>query len=105
MIEPHPEFSEYSDARLEQYQAILEEKLRWAKEDGDVMEISWYESEMSLLQAERARRNGGRDNGYHQPIAELKLEQQALHGLAGEIVQGIGPYSESDPAALLLNVL
>src|SRR5512138_3296202 len=35
----------------------------------------------------------------------IRLDPQALHGLAGDIVRAIGPYSESDPAALLLNTL
>lgn len=33
------------------------------------------------------------------------LDPAALHGLAGEIVNEIGPFSEADPAALLLHTL
>jgi hypothetical protein len=33
------------------------------------------------------------------------LKPEAFHGLAGEIVRGIEPYSEADPAALLVQLL
>jgi len=36
-----------------------------------------------------------------QPVVDLA----AYHGLAGEIVDAISPYSEGDPAAILVNVL
>lgn len=36
---------------------------------------------------------------------KITLDPQALYGLAGEIVRTVEPYSESDPAALLLNTL
>jgi hypothetical protein len=58
-IEPHPDFTTYSDSRLELRQGLIDQKIAWAKEDRDDFAISWYEIEMSLLQAERARRDGG----------------------------------------------
>lgn len=38
-------------------------------------------------------------------IAEPVLDDQALYGLAGEIVRAIDPYTEADPVATLLNIL
>ena len=37
--------------------------------------------------------------------AQPMADSEAYHGLAGEIVSAISPYSESDPAAILVNVL
>lgn len=36
---------------------------------------------------------------------DVKLSQDALYGLAGEVVELISPHSEADPAALLFNFL
>jgi AAA domain len=58
-IEPHPEFATFSDSYLELRQGLIDQKIAWAKEDGDDFAINWYEIEMALLHAERARRNGG----------------------------------------------
>jgi hypothetical protein len=60
-----------------------------------------FEVEQELQRQEAEHGNGAE----HQSKVELKLEPQAFHGLAGDIVRAIEPYSESDPAALLLNVL
>jgi len=63
-----------------------------------------YEVERELSEQERAGSNG---NGvdHQQESKQIALEPQALYGLAGDTVRTIGPYSESDPAALLLNTL
>src|SRR5262249_1801665 len=57
-IEPHPEFQTFSDERLEIHQTFIDQKIAWSNEDGEDFVKHWYECEMSLLQAERARRNG-----------------------------------------------
>jgi hypothetical protein len=64
-IEPHPEFRECSDAYLVHRQGLIDQKIAWAREDGDKDAISWYECEMALLQAEKARRNGGSNSFPH----------------------------------------
>jgi hypothetical protein len=61
-IEPHPEFGEFSDERLELHQTIIDQKIAWAKQDGDDFAVHWYECEMSLLQAARAKRNGAQNS-------------------------------------------
>ena len=63
-FEPYPNFEEFSDARLDLEQKLVEEKITWADTDGDGLLKSYYENEMRLLQAERARRNGG-TNSYN----------------------------------------
>ena len=105
-IEPHPEFSTYSDPNLELRQGLIDQKIAWAKEDCDDFAVNWYEVEMALLHAERARRNGGKNSSNSSPLpAKLILKAEALYGLVGRIVEAIGPYSESDPVAILTNVL
>jgi Protein of unknown function (DUF3987) len=44
-------------------------------------------------------------NAQPRPKRKPLLSHEALHGLAGEIVRAIEPYSESDPVAILTNVL
>jgi Protein of unknown function (DUF3987) len=109
-IEPHPDdFRTYSDSQLELRQEFIDQKLALARQDGDDLVINWYEIEMISLQAERARRNGV--NSYNSfnsyTVAEKKpvLDPEALHGLAGEIVNAIDPYTEADPVAVLTNTL
>jgi hypothetical protein len=58
-IEPHPDFTIYSDPHLELRQGFIDQKIAWAKEDCDDFAINWYEIEMSLLQAERAKAKRG----------------------------------------------
>jgi hypothetical protein len=107
-IEPHPDFTTYSDSHLELRQGLIDQKIAWAKEDGDDFGISWYEIEMQLLQAERARRNGvNSHNSLNSQSLQVfpTIHQAAFHGLAGEIVEAIEPHSEADPVAILVNVL
>jgi hypothetical protein len=54
----HPDFSTYSDARLDQYQKLIDENIRWAKEADDPVLETHNEQEMRMLQAERGRRQG-----------------------------------------------
>jgi hypothetical protein len=50
---------------LELRQGLIDQKIAWAKEDCDDFAVNWYEVEMALLQAERARRNGGSNSFPH----------------------------------------
>ena len=107
-IERHPEFETFSDERLELHQTLIDQKIAWAKEDGDDSAIHWYEIEMSLLQAERARRNGvsSLSSLNSQSLQALPaIDQAAFYGLAGNIVEAIEPFSEADPVAILVNVV
>jgi len=54
----HPEFTTYSDQRLNLAQALIDEDIRAAREQGDELEAIYYEQRMRMLQAERKRRNG-----------------------------------------------
>ena len=77
-IEPHPEFSTYSDPNLELRQGLIDQKIAWAKEDCDDFAVNWYEVEMALLHAERARRNGGKNSSNSSPLpAKLILKAEA----------------------------
>jgi len=55
--------------------------------------------------------DGAGDNStvapHAQPATQSKpvLSAEALHGLAGEIVRAIEPFTESDPVAVLSNIL
>jgi hypothetical protein len=58
--DPHPDYSSWSDARLnnELEQGIIDDRIAWAKKDGDELLVIYLEDRMRLLQAERGRRNG-----------------------------------------------
>jgi hypothetical protein len=110
----HPDFSTYSDARLDQAQRLIDENIRWAKQAGDPTLETYNEQEMRMLQAERTRRNGNGNGGQHNSHNSLsshsvqtfpKIHQAAFYGLAGDIVEAIEPYSEADPVAILVNIL
>jgi RecA-family ATPase len=58
--EPMPDFTDMSDARLELQQALLDENIKWAEAAGDPLLATYYRQQMRALQAERARRNGGK---------------------------------------------
>ncbi|HEV8716340.1 MAG TPA: hypothetical protein VGX03_26400, partial [Candidatus Binatia bacterium] len=62
------------------------------------------ERRQARLRAEEVQSDTGSD---HQLMSEPwpVLDGAALHGLAGDIVQEIDPYTEADPVATLLNVL
>lgn len=82
---PHPDYSTFTNAQLEGEQEEVAEKIRLAKEySDDLTLVSWFETEMNLLQAERARRSGG--NG--------KSEEQDGNGAGPESNSGDpGPYA------------
>src|SRR5262245_39591249 len=106
----HPEFPSLSDAELAAEEAIINDRIKWAVEDADEERWGWYRDQMRLLNAERARRNRGVNsynsfNSYSVQEKKPVLDPEALHGLAGEIVKAIDPYTESDPVAVLTNTL
>ena len=68
----------------------------------------WSRSnEVEIVNRRASVSNGNGANHQHGDNynVSITLDQQALYGLAGDVVRAIGPYSESDPAALLLNML
>src|SRR5215831_17364326 len=106
----HPDFQSLSPAELAAEEAIINDRIKWAVEDADEERWGWYRDQMRLLNAERARRNGGVNsynsfNSYAVANKKPVLDPEALHGLAGEIVKAIDPYTESDPVAVLTNTL
>jgi hypothetical protein len=62
---PHPDYSSYSDAYLDLEQGTVQDKIGWAKEDGDELRAIYFEDRMRLLNAERGRRNGGANSFPH----------------------------------------
>src|SRR5215510_12655865 len=106
----HPDFPSLSDAELAAEETIISDRIKWAVEDADEERWGWYRDQLRLLNAERARRNE-EVNSYNSfnsyAVADKKpvLDPEALHGLAGEIVKAIDPYTESDPVAVLTNPL
>src|SRR5215468_5864122 len=88
----HPDFSSLSNAELAAEEAIINDRIKWAVEDADEERWGWYRDQMRLLNAERARRNGGVNsynsfNSYSVQEKKPVLDPEALHGLAGEIVK------------------
>jgi AAA domain len=80
--DPHPDYSAFSDARLGLEQGTVEERIRWAREDGDELLAIYLEDRMRLLQAERARRNGQSNftSDYRNPLSEVKFEREVNLG-------------------------
>lgn len=76
----HPDFSTFSDQRLQLSQELIDENIDWAKKSGDPVLETYYEQEMRLLQAERGRRsrNGHNGNDSHE-WPQPKQIQAALH--------------------------
>src|SRR5687767_6776048 len=54
----HPDFTTFSDFRLELNQALIDDNIRAARERGDEQEVVYHEQQMRMLQAERKRRTG-----------------------------------------------
>jgi hypothetical protein len=55
-IKPIPDYSSYSDPRLELAQRLLQAEIDEAAADGDHNGVNWLEMDMQTLQAERRRR-------------------------------------------------
>lgn len=61
----------------------------------------------------RQTMNGSGDDPHHDPPTDAPpparpwptLDARALHGLAGEIVRAVAPFTEADPVAVLVHVL
>jgi hypothetical protein len=85
-----------SDARFDppltdnEIETIVKSSAKWQAGDGSAFSQNSYNSQNPYSKADL-------------PKPELKPE--ALCGLAGDIVRAIEPYSESDPVAILANVL
>ena len=105
VIEPHPEFQGLTAAEIRAAIAETEAKLTLARANGCSAEIvTWIEQELCFGEAALARRNG------HSPHSRSTtkfpvIDETAFHGLAGDIVAAITPYSEADSVAILVNIL
>jgi len=86
-------------ASLEQRRGELEVQLGEARLEGDSKRVNEIEAAMAEVQAE-IKPTIISEIDYPPPFNEA-----AYYGLAGEIVKSMEPHSESDPAALLLNLL
>lgn len=93
---PHPDFEAFSDDRLKLNQALLQNQIDNADDD---LEKIYLQQRMRSLRAELRRRQGNPRS------PSLILQPEALHGLAGDIVKMIAPYTEADTAALLVYFL
>ncbi len=100
-ITAHPDFSVFSDARLDLHQNILQERIDFAQADGNAELTTWLGQQMRLVRAERAHRGVSKA----EKSANLVLQEPALHGLAGEIVRAIEPFTEADPVGILVHLL
>jgi hypothetical protein len=77
---------------------IQEVEERWAKE----------QQAMEAFDEERKRKKGnGKDDEARSDTENLPaaIGPDAYHGIAGEMVEQIGPHTESDPLALLVQIL
>src|SRR5215468_1113793 len=61
----HPDFPSLSDAELAAEEAIISDRIKWAVEDADNERWGWYRDQLRLLNAEKARRNGGSNSFPH----------------------------------------
>ena len=66
----HPDFSTYSDQRLDLAQKLIDENIRWANAAGDPLLATYHEQEMRMVQAERGRRHGGQ-NSFPSPKGDI----------------------------------
>jgi hypothetical protein len=64
----HPDFSTFSDERLDLAQKLLDEEIAWAEKAGNPILATYKEQEMRMLQAECSRRSG---NGNGNPDNSL----------------------------------
>jgi len=97
LFDPHPDFTTFSDERLNLFQGLLQLEI---DDLDDGLEKTYREQRMRVLQTERARRQGGAG-----ATPSLILQEEALCGLAGDIVRTILPFTEADPVALLAHLL
>lgn len=86
-------------ASLEQKRGELEVQLGQARLEKDNERLIEIETELAQVQTELSPRLN-----FESPYPN-QLEEQAFHGLAGEILKAIEPHSEADSAALLMNLL
>jgi hypothetical protein len=86
-------------ASLEQQRGELEVRLGQARLEGDNERVIEIETELAQVQTEL------KPTLSFEPAYPKQLEEEAYHGLAGEIVISIEPHSEADTIALLMNLL
>lgn len=86
-------------ASLEQQREELEVRLGQARLEGDNERVIEIETELAQVQTEL------KPTLSFEPAYPKQLEEEAYHGLAGEIVISIEPHSEADTIALLMNLL
>jgi hypothetical protein len=77
-MEPMPDFTSMSDARLTLQEGLIDENIRWAEQAGDPLLATYYGQQMRALQAERKRRNGGSDCNAHYREETVRNKFQAL---------------------------
>jgi hypothetical protein len=87
-------------ARLRGARGILFENIeRIGRDDADAASVV-----ADIRQRLDALDTGQEARGYAPP-AWPQLSNEALHGLAGEIIQAVEPYSEADPVGVLVHLL
>ena len=109
-IQPHPYTDGMTADEIREAIVDAEEDLKLAREIANEELTVWFTQKIRLLEAGLLRRNGERPNGHdNKSLSSLNarptLDGAALHGLIGEIVETIEPYTESDRVAVLSNVL
>jgi Protein of unknown function (DUF3987) len=111
-IRPHPDCERLSKTELIDALADADERLEThhkAGADADPFIETWLVQERMVIEAELSRRNAiNSHNSLNSRLTTDKkpvLESEALHGLVGEIVRTVDPYTESDPVAVLTNIL
>src|SRR4029453_10274955 len=96
---PDPDFDSMSSAEILSFISETDSHISFAKDHGaDELFIIGLSDQRKRAQAELTRRNGKTSTGSE--TVELLLSPDALHGLPGEIVRIIEPYSEADLVAL-----
>ena len=102
-ITPHPDFATYGDSRLKLAEGLINEEIEAERCSGNRLQTAHMENRMRALQAEKRRRNGFSANAALN--TQPTLDDEAFHGLAGDVVKAIAPYTEAADVALLVNTL
>ena len=102
-LTPHPDFATYGDSRLKLAEGLINEEIEAERCSGNRLQTAHMENRMRALQAEKRRRNGFSANAALN--TQPTLADEAFHGLAGDVVKAIAPYTEAADVALLVNTL
>jgi hypothetical protein len=93
--------------RIFRRSGLMREK--WNSRRGDSTYGGWTISKALAGRTEHYNPNGSPGGRPFHPFPRLprtpELKEEALYGLAGEIVKAVGPYTEAHDVALLLNTL